>query len=309
MQIKTNIQNILVKDEDGKIIKETIIDKVRNFELVSFFYKYDKSGKLIKEISDDGFGNSVIVSYQYDDKGRYIQICETEICEKQNCCQYTEKYFYDIHGNMTRKLRIYSTCNDVTDYFYDNNGNMIKSIKTDEFGEKVVITYEYDSAGNKINKTEYTPDGKAHRITSYAYDESGNVVCKEELTVSGIGSGFHKINEYYYNEKGYKSHKIIKYLNGDSEVEFVAEKRYFTNSDGKIIASKNKNCDYKNTRYYYNSQGRLTVTDDFSSNDGMNFLVRNIDWGHFATTNSFFNYEYDSQGNCVSISSQKIDGT
>lgn len=309
MQIKTDIQNILVKDESGNIIKETIIDKARDFELASFFYKYDSNGRLIKEIANDGFCNSVIVSYQYDAEGRYIQVCETEICEKQNCRQYTEKYFYDIYGNMTRKLRIYSTFSDATDYFYDNNGNMIKSIETDEFGEKVVITYEYDSAGNKINKTEYTPDGKSHRITSYAYDKSGNVVCKEELTVLGIGAGFHKINKYYYDEQGYKCGKTIRYSNGDSEVEFIAEKRYTTDSSGKIIASKNKNCDYKNTCYYYNSHGRLTVTDDFSSNDGMNFLVRNINWGHSGTINSFFNYEYDSHGNCVSISSQKIDGT
>lgn len=305
MKIESGIRNIIEKDEWGNVISETFLDEIRNIKLISFSYEYNSDAKLKKEIQEDGFGNSVEILYSYDEKGNCSEICVTEIDKGRRSFCFLNQYFYDSQGKMIKENEIYNEAEFTTDYIYDNDGNMIKSLQTDKWDCVDVCEYKYDSAGNMLTKTEYTPEGEICCVTSYSYNDAGQCETEGECT----RKGFFRIYEYFYDSKGFKIKEVTKYFSKKSEEVYIVEHQLTNNNEGRVIHSKNTNDDYSEILYFYNEVGRLVVTDHFNQKDGQYYLLRHIDFGHGETIFSSFEYVYDSDGKLVSENIQKIDGT
>ena len=143
MKLESGIRKTIERDENGKVIKETIIDEIRNVKLITFSYEYNEVGQLKKEIQYDGFGNCVEVSYLYDNNGKCSEICETEIDKGRRSYCHIKQYFYDNQGKKIKENDIYNESEFTTEFFYDNNGNLIKSEASDEFGLESYVEYEY----------------------------------------------------------------------------------------------------------------------------------------------------------------------
>ena len=306
MKLESGIRKTIERGEDGIVIKETIIDEIRNVKLITFSYEYNEVGQLKKEIQYDGFGNCVEVSYLYDNNGNCSEICETEIDKGRRSYCHIKQYFYDNQGKKIKENDIYNESEFTTEFFYDNNGNLIKSEVSDEFGLESYVEYEYgyDSSGNMTKKTEYTPEGEIDCVTSYSYNGAGQLEAKGECT----RKGFLRIYEYFYDSNGFKIKEIIKYFSKANEEVYIVEHDFVNDRNGRVIYSKNKNDDFAEIAYFYNEAERLVITDLFSEKNGEYHIQRYVDFGYGNTISGWFTYTYDSDGNLVSGNIQKIDG-
>ena len=130
-------------------------------------YTYDQRNQLIRE-EDEASGRTV--SYTYDHGGNLLR---AEISEKNGTSAYTDTYTYDTIW--TDKLTGYNG-KAIT---YDASGNPLEYLGntfTWKDGRKLesitkpdgsVITYTYDSEGNRIGKQIRKADGTEEKTTYY----------------------------------------------------------------------------------------------------------------------------------------------
>lgn len=305
MKLESGIRKTIERGEDGIVIKETIIDEIRNVKVMSIEYEYNPDGKVKKETEYDGFGNCVEILYSYDERGNCTEIRETEYDNgKQSYC-HTKRNYYDNKNRIIKEKDIFSQKENTRELFYDDNGNLIKSVLSDAFGYDLFIEYEYDSSGKMTKETEYTPEGEIDCVTSYSYNDAGQFEAKGECT----RKGFLRIYEYFYDSKGFKIKEIIKYFSKENEEVYIVEHDFVNDRNGRVIYSKNKNDDFAEIAYFYNEAGRFVISDLFSEKNGEHHIERYVEFGAHSLIGSFFKYTYDSDGKLVSENMQKIDGT
>ena len=302
MKFESGIKRVIEKDEHGRVVGETFFDEIRNVKLIAFSYTYKADGKPEKEIHDDGFGNFAELLYWYSEDGKYFAFRETEFDKGRRSFCFFKEYYYNDNGKKKKESEVWATEQVTTEYIYDDNARLIKSICSEDQSE---CKFEYDDKGNMVQQTDYAPDGKIVCVTRFTYDESGKLILKEECS----GNNLRKTYTYSYDGKGFRIKEIIKYfIEKNVEVYFVEHN--FTNDDtGRVIRSKGKSSDFAETVYFYNEAGRLVVTDLFNEKEGQYFLERYVNFGRDERIFERYQYEYDANGNCVSLNIHRMDGT
>ena len=140
-------------------------------------YTYDAVGNRTSEIKDDGS----IVTYTYN----AANLLKTMITTVGNEIQQSDTYTYYLDGNVES---IKDKNNAETIYTYDSLGRIKSEEITLDGARQCMISYTYDSAGNRATKesngttTTYTYD-ENNRLTTeatsvqaktYTYDANGN---------------------------------------------------------------------------------------------------------------------------------------
>ena len=140
-------------------------------------YTYDAVGNRTSEIKDDGS----IVTYTYN----AANLLKTMITTVGNEIQQSDTYTYYLDGNVKS---IKDKNNAETIYTYDSLGRIKSEEITLDGTRQCMISYTYDSAGNRATKesngttTTYTYDENNRLITeatpvqakTYTYDANGN---------------------------------------------------------------------------------------------------------------------------------------
>ena len=140
-------------------------------------YTYDAVGNRTSEIKDDGS----IVTYTYN----AANLLKTMITTVGNEIQQSDTYTYYLDGNVKS---IKDKNNAETIYTYDSLGRIKSEEITLDGTRQCMISYTYDSAGNRATKesngttTTYTYDANNRLITeatpvqakTYTYDANGN---------------------------------------------------------------------------------------------------------------------------------------
>lgn len=158
-------------------------------------YTYDAVGRLIREDN----GNGTYSSYNYDEAGQLLQLTHYDADGVSINSQFD--YTYDDLG---RPLSM-TTLDGEWNYTYDAIGQLTRAIFTSNDPSEIPdqdLSYEYDSAGNRIrtiengvtndyvanNLNQYTNVG----VVTYEYDNDGNLISKTDGSDTWI---------YNYNDR------------------------------------------------------------------------------------------------------------
>jgi RHS repeat-associated protein len=210
----------------------------------------------------------------------------------------TTQFSYDARGNLaqtiypdqTSETATYDNIGTVTNYL-NRRGQAIQYIRN-PFGQITrktlpdgrVITYQYDPRGYATHISD-----SVQGVTAFGYDSRGYMT----NIVSPDGRGF----AFTYNEAGKRTSR--------------------TSSDGYILnygydaagrmASVSDGAGNQLVQYTYDSVGNLVVeargngTMSTYNYDAANRIVALTNYAPNSLVESFFNYEYDADGNCTSM--------
>ncbi len=196
-------------------------------------YLYDAVGNLEYILHQDGYKTQ----YIYDNQNRLTDINRI----KPDGVTVEYNYHYDLEFAGERK-QVTETSGRIVEYDYDDCYRLKKEEITDPVLGNRLITYQYDKAGNRLEKndngviTKYDPDDN-NRIKSegsiiYDYDDNGNLKTKVDgtktttygydgenrlISVTLTESGKTKVETYGYDWEGNRISKtsngvVIKYL-------------------------------------------------------------------------------------------------
>ncbi len=168
--------------------KTEVTTKKATSEITSFEYSYDVSGRMVGEKSKDAEG-VLFKSYEYDKAGKLTRYAETR----------NEEYFNNGFEILRSKKDV--SVLDVS----GNNGPDVSSNVSDNTSIEVsfddilrshkdiqIITYEYDTFGNRTAETEYK-DGLKLK-SKFIYDSKNRLEKKE--------TNNKKAEEYKYDKDG-----------------------------------------------------------------------------------------------------------
>ena len=181
-RIKKNIDSMkrvkeFVHDKAGNYLKTEIKEEENSWKRVGTYdkisYEYDKAGNLIQRAD---------TTFKWDSNNRLV---ESSINGK-------DEYYYDPVGRIKKNI---DPLKRVKEFVHDKAGNYLKTeIKEEENSWKRVgtydkISYEYDKAGNLIQRadTTFKWDSNNRLVTSqnnnikteYKYDPLGRRISKE----------------------------------------------------------------------------------------------------------------------------------
>lgn len=198
---KFNEKGLLSEKRDFKVI-DSVGKQIFDLESVFFFEynsfdrilgwkEYDKHGELIKETK---------TTYKYDTQGNVTEIT-TKSDELSECS--VEEFQYDINGNKSfyRLLDYYGKPKIITRYYNDSVGRSIGKVYYNADGsEKSKEFSKYDSLGNVIERSEYSPDSTLHFTLAFFYNSNNDMI-------EYIRTPYSKDFEYFrmtmeYNNKG-----------------------------------------------------------------------------------------------------------
>ncbi|NLD49415.1 MAG: RHS repeat-associated core domain-containing protein, partial [Clostridiaceae bacterium] len=280
--------------------------------------EYDSLNRLVKVTAPDGgittytydgvgnrksinYPNGTVTRYDYDKLNRLIKL-ENIRSDGQIIASYV--YTLGPSGNRTK---VEENNGRVVEYTYDDTYRLLKEeIKDPVSGDKI-IEYTYDSAGNRLTKTEdgiksvYTYD-KNDRLLSdgtytYTYDKNGNT-----LTRSGSGESV----AYTYNWYN----KLIKAVaTNASGVKTTTEYQY--DADGNRVSKivngtktsiylVDSNMDYAQVLEERDEKGNLIVS--YVHGDDLISQKR-------GDTTSFYHYDGAGSVRALTNSSQSITDT
>ena len=204
-------------------------------------YRYDHRNRLIQKESGTGERTS-LVSYAYDDKNRLASkrldsgieyrfgYTEEGIIKEVSCREGDKAvesllYAYDLQGNRSAITR--HSVKEGTKREYTCHCDRLGRICAVREGGKTLRAYEYDTLGNRIEKTE------GEFRTSYTYDEAGMLLSEIKSRIFRADGTSEKPEEraYEYDEDG-KVTGIIK--NG------VPEYRYHYDAQGRLARVENQ---------------------------------------------------------------------
>ncbi|WP_308167969.1 DUF6531 domain-containing protein [Clostridium estertheticum] len=307
----------------GNIIKE--IDNEGNATL----FKYDLLGNLIEkrvpvekvtsENLEDNKGISLeknaensskqeikynLTCYQYDDNSNKIleRHGTTLVYENEYCNYYHEIHF--VYDKENRLIEVKDKYGAKARYKYDSiNNKTYESFKINDTTEKI-IHYNYDKAGNLIEKKEeidgrfVSPESMGKNvwsITKYEYDKNGNttkITTPKGFEIGRVYDAIDRVIEQYEKDdlsNIYRSH-VYKYDKASNIIALseysgkdakLINKKYSSENDYKIKAfdryekaKENKKIfeelkfeeDKKSKGYTYDSQDRLTHFKNISGN-------------------------------------------
>ncbi|MBQ8886797.1 MAG: hypothetical protein IJY61_03760 [Candidatus Gastranaerophilales bacterium] len=248
-----NITKIVTKDENGKVIREEKILKI----------KKDENGNIIQKDTQDKDGTVRHYTYEY-----YEGTNTTKSLKVINESLNTESYRkYDESGKLTKK----------TVYQKDDNGNTKSTVITsyDENGE-MSQRIEKDKSGKIIQKDTIEADGVL-RHYSYEYYEGTKTV----KTLKIINDGLNTESYRQYDKSGKLYEKTIyqKDDNGDIKNTYVSlyddngelTKKIKKDENGNVIKKDTKDEDGVVRHYSYQYyEGTNTVKTLRVINENLN---------------------------------------
>lgn len=247
----------------------SITDEIGSYMKMS----YDSEGRVVSSVN----GNGETVTFTYDSEGNCASKTVTRTT-KNGVESLTEKYVYDVYGNVTQ---IIYADGSVTNTEYDSVGNMTAAV--DSKGRRT--SYDYDLYGNLIKITycdnttetfEYDAENRNIRAT----DRLGRTV---EMTYDAVGNLVEKT-----------------YPNG-SKVSYVYDAKY------RLISTTEANGG--TTKYEYDALDRNTaIIDALGNRTEFGYSTTN---GQLETMTdakgNTYTYGYDLNGNRTSVTMP--DGT
>ncbi|WP_010251560.1 discoidin domain-containing protein [Acetivibrio cellulolyticus] len=252
-------------------------------------YLYDAVGNLEYILHQDGYKTQ----YIYDNQNRLTDINRL----KPDGVTVEYNYHYQL-GFAGERKKLTETSGRIVEYDYDDCYRLKKEEITDPVLGNRLITYQYDKAGNRLEKndngviTKYDPDDN-NRIKSegsiiYDYDDNGNLKTKVDgtktttygydgenrlISVTETDSGKTNVETYEYDWEGNRISKTrngvkVKYLVDSNGLAQVIEERdskgnllvYYTYGNDLISQTRGNVTSY----YHYDGIGstrRLTDKD------------------------------------------------
>lgn len=178
---------------------------------------------------------------------------------------YYYTYEYDKDGNIIKK---YDGLTNATEEYEYKDGLAVKMRYTNNDGQTMEETYEYDEHGTRIKTTHYIAalDDTSVNETKPEYDAQGRLV--RETYYNSDGSVF-SVDEYEYNDKG----EIVKETSNGAGSEYTRE--YVRDERGNVLSEHQKKV--KNdgtvtgetrTEYEYNSDNKKISEKKFTVENG-----------------------------------------
>ncbi len=195
------------------------------------FYKYEFDGKKIKD-------SSLIAEFYYDDLGKLT----------------TEKIPSGTSGFKERRIS----------YYYDSIGQLTKKVTIElPYKEYSFVDYEYDSAGNEINKYSYTLDTTYVTIEHKTYNKNKQVT---ELYTKLPNSKMYLYCKYYYADDN--SLQRANYFHDNGGLTYAYLYEYDKRSNKKTTYIENDAGKELEEEDFYNPYGLCVKKNTFVKQNG-----------------------------------------
>jgi RHS repeat-associated protein len=136
-------------------------------------YGYDEVGNR-KTLS---YPNGVVATYAYDNLNRLTNLTNATGTTVLSAFTYTL-------GPTGNRTQVVEANGRVVGYSYDDDYQLTVEAITDPGNQSpLVLAYSYDSAGNRLTKTQINPNG-SQQVTTYHYDNNDRL--NEEDATSGV---------------------------------------------------------------------------------------------------------------------------
>ena len=246
----------------------------------SVLFEYDKNGN--KTAFTDKEKNKVF--YEYDLKDRLIKMVEPN--------NHFTKFEYDALDRLTKRIDANS---NVLRYSYDN-ANHLRTITDSVIG--TLVTYEYDSRGNKIavidgrNKKWQIHYDERNLPVAYInpLNDSVSITYTKNRKIETVANELGKITRYEYDSAGY----LVKTI--DPETNYV---RTYYDLNGNIDSIRDARGNIRKWTYYTSNKIK-TFNDGFGDYqftwDSAGNLIKYID-----LQNSIHVYHYNPNNELTSI--------
>ncbi|MEN2774877.1 discoidin domain-containing protein [Acetivibrio clariflavus] len=216
-------------------------------------YMYDAVGNLEYVLYPDGYK----IQYVYDDQNRLTDIYR--IKPDGETVEYS--YHYEL-GYAGERKKVTESSGRIVEYTYDDCYRLKEEKITDPLLGNRVISYEYDKAGNRIEKndngiiTVYEPDDN-NRIRSagsvkYDYDDNGNLKSKVDGNI---------VTTYQYDAEN----RLISVTETESGVLTNVETYEYDWEGNRISKTTNGVV----TKYLVDSLGLASVIEERDENDNL----------------------------------------
>jgi hypothetical protein len=262
-QVTQNYEEIL-KNEKLKTVKTMYYeteDTTKFKGRLLFRKKFDKEGKLIQRydyIFWDVVSYDFTTSYKYDLKGNLIEETviqkvlnlgkrDAEFIKEMGDDPIHKKYIftYDASNKLAKEMEYTfgregfdksKTLNKTTNYYYNTKNQLIKEVEKEKDGaghdQYSILTYEYDTDGNKIKETTTYSLGSLNTkmVKNFLYNSKGQLI--EERTKGSDISSNNEYLKYKYNTEG-KRTMILKF--SEEENKWIVSKTFLYDKNGRLI--------------------------------------------------------------------------
>ena len=292
------ISTVYAYDEVGNKISESATQDYTDNNVISKTYTYDNLNRLETIVNSD---NNVVLKNVYDANGNIVKVYDA----KGFAANYYTEYIYDLANRVesvidpetalhNKKSMVYeynqygqkiaqtNAMDESVLYEYNNAGRLNKVIipvpVSDNQDNEIIVSYDYDNAGNKTSFI----DGRG-KETTYLYSSFG--------LLTGILDAENKTESYLYNINA----NVAKMTDKMSQ-----ETTYTYNSSELLLA---KTCGDLSVSFDYDAFGnRALMKDKGSSSQSSDISVYTYDSANRLTTiskggNQQITYSYDALNN------------
>ena len=212
--------------------------------------------------ASDSPNYSTVISREYDVSGDLVTWNATE-------------YEYDERGNCT----IARSSDGVTKYYYYNDEDLkyLYTVEDDNSEDDYWVECEYDSDGNMIKATYYSPDGHISHWSEYEYDKSGNQTKRTNYYTDDADGYIDSWFEFDYDSSDNLETKT-KYKS-DGSIKNWTEYEY--DDEGNLEVET-----------VYDSDGNVTKSYKYKYDDGTPDPVKKSIYGPDGSMLGWIEYEY-----------------
>ncbi len=246
-------------------------------------FEYDLDNNVTK-ISNTNFG----IKYNYDTLQRIVN--------KNIENKYNIDYAYtDISDNKTtNQIKSIKNGNDeVLNYTYDKNGN----IETISEGVNLKQKYYYDALGQLIREN----NKEINKTIIYEYDTAGNILNKKEYayTEGEVVLDAINTNSYTYGNTEWKD-QLTKYNNKEITYDEIGNPLKYDTSiyaweNGRLLSKVSNEQTNETIRFKYNQDGIRIQKNDIK------YFVRGDKVICARDGNKIYHYSYDEAGQPIGI--------
>ncbi|HHB51798.1 MAG TPA: hypothetical protein ENK75_01955 [Saprospiraceae bacterium] len=157
-----------------------------------------KDGLLIRETFFNAIGNpDKITTYEYDEQGR---VSTQKKINNAGKLQFQTTYLYNAKGQLSATHKLIPSINYTMkeSYQYDAVGNLIEIAKKVRIGTTKEL-YAYNSQKQQIKKSEFNAIGELFSVITYEYNTKGDKTGLKKHDASGALTYFESY-QYQYDE-------------------------------------------------------------------------------------------------------------
>ena len=184
----------------------------------------DEEGKLLKETKYYGDDSGEHTEYTYNEKGEPI---ERKFFDEEGTYTSREEFSYDANGSLSEQLK-YDADGKVAERITFKTSDD-KSIEQNDFGANGKLTsrtvVKFNEQGKEISSVQTTPEGKLIASTVTIYDEHGNVTERQHKDF------YSKTIRYQYDE----NNQCIMQELFDGNGTLLRKNMYEYDGDGNVL--------------------------------------------------------------------------